>query len=168
MGNNSIKSNICFNKIKKNSYQIIFSLYHLNISCFKYDQEQGFYAYHYCKRYGTYKVTLKIRISDNDFFKIFNKYYHMFTAEGDCENFNVVITSDPVGTTRFNKEIIFTLRGKTHPIIYSCEFSGIIPMKIKNSKRRTHSKYGKPFHASYNTSQWAINHPYSGGRFTPK
>ena len=63
MGNNSIKSNICFNKIKKNSYQIIFSLYHLNISCFKYDQEQGFYAYHYCKRYGTYKVTLKIRMT---------------------------------------------------------------------------------------------------------
>lgn len=156
-------------KINNDLCCIKYKIAHLKKAKFTYKPNEG-YCFKDTYIYGSYKVIFKMNIKNNNFDTVFQSEYGLFHVTKHKDGFDIVITSEPFSINKLNKKIIYTIKGNIEPIIYSCIIEGIIPydpLKKKGKKHKSHKKYASQ-KTMYNSSKWAVQHPYYGGSFTPR
>ena len=131
--------------------------------------KRGHQGYYYTDtfRHSSCDITLNINVTNKDFTQIFNSTYNMLKITGKTHDFNMVIKSKSLSENDINKQLSLIIKGDIEPVIYSCSFSGAISRKA-SKKHKIHYKKLKHYKTAYTTSKWAIQHPYGGGKFTPK
>ena len=166
---NKFKKILYVEKTNNNLYYIKYKICNIKKSMFVYKPNKG----HYFKDTyvnDLYTVTFKINIETNNFDDLFKNTYDLLYIETLEKSFDILITSEPLPITKLNKNILYTISGNISPLTYTCQIKGIVPYQIRKTRKKhiSHKKYSTSQKTTYNSSQWAVQHPYYGGGFTPR